>query len=89
MIKYKPKDDKQRNVKLIMLTLLFTGCRYSDVARIKPEYYHDKDNESFYYARYITEKGRGKEVIVPILKPLMDAFIENGEAVSMIITQKS
>lgn len=73
VIKFKPKTEKLKNVKLIFLTLLLTGCRYGDVFKVKPEFHYKKNNEDFYYCKFITQKNQ-KEVLIPILKPLMDAF---------------
>lgn len=78
ILKYKVKNECESNVRLILLTLFFTGCRYGDVDSIKPEFVYNEDGEKFYYARFITNKGKGVEVCVPILKPLMDAFKKNG-----------
>jgi DNA-binding Xre family transcriptional regulator len=38
ILSYTPDTPEKANAKLILLTLLFTGCRYSDVYKIKPEY---------------------------------------------------
>jgi integrase len=73
---YIPKDEQQRNVKLILLTLIFSGCRYSDVFKIKPDHQYYKNGLKFHYARYITQK-TNTPVIAPILKPLADAIEEN------------
>lgn len=78
IINYKPESRKHKNVKLILMTLLFSGCRYSDVFKVVPKYTFDKDGLNFRYARFITEKGDGVEVIIPFLKPLEDAITENG-----------
>lgn len=77
IIEYTPKTDKLKNAKLILLTLLFTGCRYSDVFKVIPEHSFADDNTQFNYAQFITEKGKGTEVVVPILAPLKKAFEEN------------
>lgn len=77
IINYEPPTARLQNIKLIMLTLLFTGTRYSDVFKVIPEYHHAKDGVSFHYARFVTQKNN-KEVIVPILKPLADAIKANG-----------
>jgi integrase len=77
LLRYEPETEKLKNTKLIFLTLFFTGTRYSDVFKVKPEYEYDKDGVKFSYARFVTLKGN-KEVIVPILKPLMDAIQMNG-----------
>ena len=76
IIEYQPKTESLKNVKGILLTLLFTGCRYSDVFKIKPEYTYQKNGLSFNYSRYVSEKSN-KDVIVPILKPLSDFYAEN------------
>lgn len=77
IIKYQPQTKSMENVKLIFLTLLFTGTRYSDVFKVKPEFHYSKDGVCFAYARFVTRKNN-KEVIVPILKPLAEAFEANG-----------
>lgn len=78
IIEYEPVNDRDRNIRLILLTLLFTGCRYSDVFKVVPEKLHSDERVQFRYAHFITDKGSGAEVIVPILKPLEDAFSVNG-----------
>lgn len=77
IIDYKPETNKMKNTKLIFLTLLFSGCRFSDVFKVKPDNLFSKDKIKFHYAHFITQKGQ-KEVIIPILKPLMSAIEENG-----------
>jgi|GEM_PF-1053976 len=76
VIDYQPTSKREKNIKMIMLTLLMTGVRFSDVFKVKPEYYYEKDNVSFRYARFVTQKN-GKEVIIPMLKPLEDAIADN------------
>lgn len=77
LIEYEPENERYRNTKLIFLTLFFTGTRYSDVFKVKPEYHYSKNGVQFSYARFVTQKNN-KEVIIPILKPLADAFEANG-----------
>lgn len=77
VIKYEPDSERMRDTKLIFLTLLFTGCRYSDVFKVKPEFSYSKDGVSFEYARFITQKC-DVEVVIPILKPLKDAWEQSG-----------
>jgi integrase len=77
VVDYQPKTKPEAEVKLIFLTLLFTGCRYSDVFKIKPEFIYMKGNIHFKYARYISQK-TNIEVAVPMLKPLADAINSNG-----------
>ena len=77
IIKYNPETDLLKNVKLILLTLIFTGCRESDVFKIKPSETYNKNGDTFRYAQILTTKG-GVEMIVPLLKPLEDAIKENG-----------
>lgn len=86
IIKYEPETEKLRNTKLILLTLLFTGCRYSDVHKINPEFIYDKNGIRFYYARYLAEK-TDTEIIVPILKPLLDAIEKNNGKMAYPISQ--
>ncbi|MNJ82851.1 hypothetical protein D3C87_02630 [compost metagenome] len=75
-----------RDTKLIFLTLLFTGCRYSDVFKVKPEFSYSKNGVSFDYARFITQK-RDVEVVIPILKPLKDAWKQNGGSIAHQYTE--
>lgn len=77
VIEYTPKSDTLKNVKLILLTLLFSGCRYSDVFKILPENEFNNNDVSFRYARFIDQK-TDKDIVVPILKPLKDAYKANG-----------
>ncbi|MBI1836432.1 MAG: hypothetical protein HYR91_04115 [Flavobacteriia bacterium] len=76
IIKYKPETEKLKNTKLILLTLLFTGCRESDVYKIIPIEGTDKNGNKFLYARYLSQK-TDTEIVVPILKPLENALKEN------------
>jgi hypothetical protein len=77
IIDFKPENDRMKNTKLVLLTLIFTGCRYSDVYKVKSEYNYTKDGISFNYTRFVTKK-TDAEVIIPILKPLQDALDANG-----------
>lgn len=74
---YEPPAKSMQHTKMVLLTLIFAGCRYSDVFKVKPEHHFVKNGTSFYYAQFITQKGKGKEVIVPILKPLMALITAN------------
>jgi len=87
IIGYQPPTQELANAKLILLTLLFTGCRYSDVHKIKPEYTYSKNNVTFNYARYLTTK-TDTEIVVPILKPLQEAFDANGGIAEPMAMQK-
>jgi integrase len=87
IIEYKPATEKLKNTKLILLTLLFTGCRQSDVHKISLEHLYDKNGEKFYYCQYFSEK-TDTEIIVPILKPLLEAIKENEGKPSYPITQQ-
>lgn len=86
VIDYVPESEKERNVKLILLTLLFTGCRESDVFKIKPDHLYEKNGLTFHWCRYISQKTNA-EIIVPILKPLADAIEENGGPAYKISSQ--
>jgi integrase len=86
-IEYQPKTDKMKNIKLIFLTLAFTGCRYSDVFKIRPAYNYSKNGLSFSYARIITQKGK-KDVIIPILKPLIEAIEANNGQVANTVSER-
>lgn len=77
IIDHKPESDRLKNTKLILLTLLFTGCRESDVYKIEPKHIYHKKGEKFRYAHFLSQK-TDTEIIVPILKPLEDALKENG-----------
>jgi integrase len=77
IIDYEPETRSMKNIKLIFLTLLFTGVRFSDVFKVKPEFHYSQDDISFSYTWFVTQKN-GKQVIIPILKPLADAFKANG-----------
>ena len=77
IMEFEPETDQMKNTKLILLTLLFTGCRYSDVFKVKPEYTFEKDGLKFNYTRFVTKK-TDAEVIIPILKPLQEALDANG-----------
>lgn len=87
VINYEPTSPELANAKLILLTLLFTGCRYSDVHKIVPEHTYSKNGLTFNYARYFSTK-TDTEVIVPILKPLQDAIDANGGVMATPITQQ-
>lgn len=76
IIDFKPPSKNLRNVKLILLTLLFSGARYSDVHKVIPKYEFQNARIQFRYAHFITTKNP-TEVIVPFMKPLEDAFAEN------------
>lgn len=76
IIDYKPKTESLQNTKLILLTLLLSGCRYSDVFKIVPEYEYNENGITFRYARFIDQK-TDKDIIVPILKPLEQAYKAN------------
>lgn len=78
VIQYKPAEPELRNAKVMFLTLVFSGCRIGDIYKVVPEYTYNERGVKFQYARFITGKGKGTEVIIPILKPLIDAIKENG-----------
>lgn len=77
IMRYEPKTKRMQNVKLIFLTLLFTGCRFGDVFKIKPEHLYSKGKEKFHYCKFITDKLPKKEIIIPILEPLLNVFKKN------------
>ncbi len=77
VLDYRPKSELLQNTKLILLTLLLTGCRYSDVFKIVPEYEYNENGVKFRYARFIDQK-TDKDIIVPILAPLEQAYKSNG-----------
>ena len=76
VIDYLPKTEKLQNTKLIFLTLLFTGCRFSDVFKIEPNFTYSKKVTNFKYTHFISTK-TSTEIIIPILKPLEDAYLLN------------
>lgn len=88
IIKYKPPTKELSDAKLILLTLLFTGCRCSDVQKIIPSNKYSKNDVSFNYARYLTRK-TDTEVVVPILKPLQDAIDANGGKLAPRMKEKT
>ncbi len=77
IIDFKPETDQLKNTKLILLTLIFTGCRESDVYKIEPKHLYNNKGIKFHYAQFFSQK-TDTEIIVPILKPLADAIKENG-----------
>ena len=87
IIDHEPSTDSLKNTKLILLTLLFTGCRESDVYKIQPNNTYCKNGIAFNYARYFSLK-TDTEIIVPILKPLEDAFDKNGGNPAYPISQQ-
>lgn len=87
IIDHEPSTEKLQNTKLILLTLLFTGCRESDVYKIQPNHFYEKEEIQFHYAHYFSEK-TDTEIIVPILKPLADAFEKNGGNPAYQISQQ-
>ncbi len=76
IIEYQPQCEKLKNVKLILLILVFSGVRYSDVFKVVPDNEFDNGTIRFRYAHFITEKNP-TEVVVPFMKPLEDAFADN------------
>ena len=86
IIAFKPENDRMKNTKLVLLTLVFTGCRYSDVYKVKSEYYYSKDGIAFNYTRFVTKK-TDTEVIIPILKPLQDILDDNGGVLNYKCTE--
>lgn len=77
IMNFEPQDKRAKNVKLIFMTLIFTGCRYSDVFKIAPEYEQSIDQVTFKYARYIDKKTK-TDIIAPILYPLEQAYKLHG-----------
>ncbi len=87
IMKYQPKNERLKNTKLILLVLIFTGCRYSDVFKISPKNYSN-NGRTFRYTRFSDTKQSG-DVLIPLLKPLEDAIKENGNKLpSNISSQK-
>lgn len=76
ILAFKTNNERLRNTKQILVTLLFTGCRYSDVFKIKPDFKYEKNGLTFEYARYISSK-TNIEIVCPILKPLQKSYLEN------------
>lgn len=77
LIEYEPKTERLKNVKLAFLTFLFTGCRFADLHKIKPEFEYNKNGVKFRYARFFDQKTQ-TDIIAPILKPLEDAYKNYG-----------
>jgi len=73
ILAHEPVEQKMKNIKFILLILIFTGCRESDVYKIRPEYDYSSKGIKFKYGKYIAQKTK-KEIIVPILKPLQWIF---------------
>lgn len=76
VLEYEPQSEKLKNTKLILIMLLFSGCRYSDVFKLIPEHEYNKDGIRFRYARFIDQK-TAKDIVVPFLKPIEDALKQN------------
>lgn len=88
LIEHEPSTEKLRNTKMILLVLLFTGCRYSDVFKVQPDHEYEDDNVKFRYAHFITTKNP-TEVIIPFLKPLEEMLTNNdGKMPYKISSQK-
>lgn len=88
IIKFNPKESSLKNAKFVFMTLLFTGCRESDVYKIYPETKHSAKGVTFNYVRYISQKTE-TEIICPILKPLQDMYDANdGQPPRKISQQK-
>lgn len=77
ILEFEPKDEKMKNIKFILMILMFTGCRESDVYNIRPEYKYSSKGAEFSYAKYVSQKGK-KEIVAPILKPLQWVFDKYG-----------
>lgn len=77
ILNYSPSSEKLRNVQFILATLIYSGCRYSDVHKVVPENNYNKNGLQFNYAHFITQKKPQTEVIVPILKPLQRFYDKN------------
>lgn len=86
LLNYQPQTECMQNVKLIMIKLLFCGCRYSDVFKINPDFEYSKDGLRFRYSRFVDQK-TGTDIIVPFLKPLEDSLAENNGKLPYQITQ--
>jgi len=87
IVEFEPKDEKMRNTKFILMILIFTGCRESDVYKIRPEFKYSSKGSEFNYARYISQKGK-VEIVAPILKPLQWMFDKfNGESPKKVAQQ--
>ena len=77
IIESDPETYKMRQVKLIVMTLIFTGVRYSDVFKIRNFKQYEDEDISFDYVELVTAKTK-KAVVIPILKPLKQAFEQYG-----------
>ena len=75
IIDYKATTDYLKDIKLIFLTLLFSGARYSDVHKVIPNNDYKKSGTNFRYAHFITIKNP-TEVVVPFVEPLENAWEE-------------
>lgn len=86
IIDFPASDKEMSNVKMILLTLLFSGVRYSDVYKVIPKYTYKDQSIEFKYAHFLTTKNP-TEVIVPFVKPLEDAMLENNGKMARRISQ--
>lgn len=85
ILDYDAPSERLKNTQLILTTLLFTGCRFSDVFKIKPEFTYIKNETSFRYTRFISTK-TSTEIVIPILKPLENAYEANEGNLPYIIS---
>jgi integrase len=87
IVDFKPESEGLRNAKLIFMILLFTGCRESDVYKILPASDYEKNGVRFQWSRFITLK-TNTEIVVPILKPIVDALQENDGRLPKRVSQQ-
>ncbi|MGV3629906.1 MAG: hypothetical protein ACO1O6_01795 [Bacteroidota bacterium] len=77
IIESEPETYKMRQVKLIIMTLIFTGVRYSDVFKVRNFKQYEDEDINFDYVELVTAK-TNKAVVIPILKPLKQVFDQYG-----------
>lgn len=86
IIKFNAPNKEMNNIKLILLTLLFSGVRYSDVYKVIPKHTYKDRSIEFRYAHFLTTKNP-TEVVIPLVKPLEDAILKNNGKTATRISQ--
>lgn len=68
-------QDARENIRKILLVMLYTGCRISDIWKVFDPLNHKQDKEGNWYVDYTATKKVGQEpvrVVVPVFKPIQD-----------------
>lgn len=76
LLDHKASTERLQRIKWILLTLLFSGARYSDVFKVIPQFEYKKSGISFKYAHFLTTKNP-TEVVVPFMQPLDELWKKN------------